>query len=181
MLRIIEDHTRTDGTVTVMSTVTLDQEKSDNIFQIDYEDYLLLKLHHFYKHRNGSFITRMENRQYNLNRILAWKRGYFDLAKHPKIVVKFADGDKTNFTKINLLYYFTDECVASQTLQTLPRGVYYQEYGRSKKYDNKFFVRIPACGDLVRVGKFLDTQVDAILHYQQYMKQMHREDWKKWL
>ena len=78
MLYIQENNIKKDATVVVQSRTKPEQTESENIFTLDYEDYLNLKDWHFYSHQNGSFITRKGEKQINLNRIIAWSRGYYD-------------------------------------------------------------------------------------------------------
>lgn len=177
MLKIIEDYTSQNGTVKVVSgkngrQVTI--HNSDNIFILDYEDYLLLKDSHFYFHPNGTYITRIDGHQRNLNRVIAWKRGFFDLYKHPKMFVKHLDGDKTNLSKRNIKYYFNEDTYPVHEPQILYRGVIATERGT-------FTCSVPVKDRLVEDIDEYKTQADAYAAYQHYLRKIKRDEMEAWL
>ena len=176
MLDIIINNSNENGTVYVQSQAENNLPSEKNRFILDYEDYLLLKFNHFYQHRNGSFITRRGEKQYNLNRWLAWKRGYFDLNKHPKIMVKFFDGDKQNFSKNNLVYYFNKSTEPFTSPQTLPRGVMYDIVKK------KFKIAIPYKSMLiVKDEELFDYEFQAILAYRTLIKKVKKDEATAWI
>lgn len=180
MLFILEDNTHIDGTVKVQSRERTDQETSTNIFSLDYEDFILLRNYHFYYHNNGNFICTFDKRQTYLNRILAWKRGFYDLYKRPTIVIKPENKSKYDFSKNNLVYYFTEECKPLRGVEKLTRGVIADDHG-------KYLVQIPImCADhtksfLHTVDTSFNTLAQARMMYVKMLKASKGEDYLKWI